>query len=101
MSYLLLLDFNYLCRACKARIFVSNISRVFSLDSLDFCELASKELIISRVSVSLRAVRGQSISRDLLKIQRPNGSGGNLLRSTLDSKIFLDFLSPSGRTIIS
>ena len=31
------------------------ISRVFSLDSLDFCELASKELIIFRVSVSIRA----------------------------------------------
>ena len=41
------------------------------------------------------------ISRDLLKIQRPNGSGGNLLRSTLGHKIYLDFLSPFGRTIIS
>ena len=40
------------------------------------------------------------ISRDLLKIQRPNGSGGNLLRST-GNKIYLDFLSPFGRTIIS
>ena len=29
----------------------------------------------------------------LFKIQRPNGSGGNPLRSTLDNKILLDFSS--------
>ena len=56
---------------------------------------------ISRVSVLIRAIRGWYIPCDLLKIQRPNGSGGNSLRSTQDNKILLDFTSAASRIFIS